>query len=36
MRDTVERLGSSDSATLVTSSRVHSGANQTPGKAGVL
>lgn len=36
IRDTVERLGSSDLATLVTSSRVHSGANQAPGKAGAL
>ena len=36
IRDTVERLGSSGSATLVTSSRVHSGVNQASGKAGAL
>lgn len=34
--DTVERLGSSGSTTLVTSSRVHSGVNQASGKAGAL
>ena len=36
IRDTVERLGSSGSATLVTSSRVHSRVNQASGKAGAL
>ena len=34
--DTVERLGSSGSTTLVTSSRVHSGVNQASEKAGAL
>lgn len=34
--DAVERLGSSDLATLVTSSRVPSGANQASGKVGAL
>lgn len=36
IRDAVERLGSSDLATLMTSSRVPSGANQASGKVGAL